>query len=151
MGVKSMERHCMATAEWTNQWDLRITTISIARNVKSALIDKPKCRHLCQTFWTQWLLLLFSFAKWGTRIWENYNCLRVSRGSLLWHTPLKTRPDKTHCALISAETKTELASTKVTTILPCLRKASSHGACAASCCLTWQPLAPQDTGQGQLL
>lgn len=45
-------------------------------------------------------------------------------------TPLKTKPDKTHCALISAETKTDLASTKVTTIFPCLQKASSLGASA---------------------
>ena len=30
--------------------------------------------------------------------------------------PLKTKPDKTHCALISAETKTDSASAKVTTI-----------------------------------
>lgn len=44
--------------------------------------------------------------------------------------PLKTKPDKTHCALISAETKTYLASTKVTKIFPCLQKASSFGASA---------------------
>lgn len=39
--------------------------------------------------------------------------------------PLKTKPDRTHCALISAETKTDSASAKVTTIFPCPWEASS--------------------------
>lgn len=36
-----------------------------------------------------------------------------ARGSLLWLTP-ETKPDETHCALISAETKTDSASATVT-------------------------------------
>lgn len=67
--------------------------------------------------------------------------------------PLKTKPDKTHCALISAETKTDSASAKVTMIFPCPGKLAPWSPVAS-----WYRLlpdlpavAPQACGRGRLL